>query len=304
MPVRWHSQTPYFLQRALHGALSCFRPVLLHPMFMLSTLLIVELAALGLATGFLAGLLGIGGGMLMVPFLTYLLGYQQVAPDLAIKMAIATSMATIMFTSISSVRAHHQRGAVRWDLVLRLAPGILLGGMAASMGVFALLKGSFLAIFFGLFVSFSAVQMFIDRKPAPSRQMPGTGGQVAAGSVIGFLSGLVGAGGGFVSVPFMAWCNVPIHNAVATSAALGFPIALSNVLGYVISGQSVQGLPPASFGYVWLPALAVIATCSVLTAPLGARAAHRLPVRQLKRVFASLLFGLAGYMLWKGLTPG
>lgn len=273
-------------------------------MFMLSTLLIVELAALGLATGFLAGLLGIGGGMLMVPFLTYLLGYQQVAPDLAIKMAIATSMATIMFTSISSVRAHHQRGAVRWDLVLRLAPGILLGGMAASMGVFALLKGSFLAIFFGLFVSFSAVQMFIDRKPAPSRQMPGTGGQVAAGSVIGFLSGLVGAGGGFVSVPFMAWCNVPIHNAVATSAALGFPIALSNVLGYVISGQSVQGLPPASFGYVWLPALAVIATCSVLTAPLGARAAHRLPVRQLKRVFASLLFGLAGYMLWKGLTPG
>ena len=269
---------------------------------MLSTVLIIQLAALGLTTGFLAGLLGIGGGMLLVPFITYMLSQQQVAPDLAVKMAIATSMATILFTSISSVRAHHKRGAVRWELVLRLAPGIVLGGIVASLGVFALLKGSFLAIFFGLFVSFSAVQMFLDRKPAAARQMPGTGGQVAAGSAIGFVSGLVGAGGGFISVPFMTWCNIPIHNAVATSAALGFPIALSNVLGYITAGQSVVGLPPASLGYVWLPALGVIASCSVLTAPLGARSAHRLPVRLLKRIFASLLLGLAGYMLWKGLS--
>lgn len=269
---------------------------------MLDPVLIVELAALGLATGFLAGLLGIGGGMLLVPFLTYILGGRQVAPDLAVKMAIATSMATIMFTSISSVRAHHKRGAVQWNIVKRLAPGIVLGGMVASLGVFALLKGSFLAIFFGLFVSFSATQMFLDKKPAPSRQMPGGAGQVAAGGVIGFLSGLVGAGGGFVSVPFMTWCNVPIHYAVATSAALGFPIALANVVGYVVSGYHVADLPPASLGYVWLPALAVIATCSVLTAPLGAKAAHSLPVKQLKRVFASLLFGLAAYMFWKGVT--
>ena len=159
---------------------------------MLDPLLIVELGVLGLATGFLAGLLGIGGGMLLVPFMTYLLGSQQVAPDLAVKMAIATSMATIMFTSVSSVRAHHKRGAVRWDIVRRLAPGIVLGGFIASLGLFALLKGSFLAIFFALFVSFSAVQMFLDKKPAPTRQMPSGGGQVAAGGVIGFLSGLVG----------------------------------------------------------------------------------------------------------------
>ena len=160
----------------------------------------------------------------------------------------------------------------------------------------------FLAIFFALFVSFSATQMFLDKKPAPTRQMPGGAGQVAAGGVIGFLSGLVGAGGGFVSVPFMTWCNVPIHNAVATSAALGFPIALANVIGYAIGGQNVSGLPPASLGYIWLPALGVIASCSVLTAPLGAKAAHNLPVKQLKRVFASLLFGLAAYMLWKGVS--
>ena len=267
----------------------------------LEPLLILELAVLGLCTGVLAGLLGIGGGMIMVPFITIILSGRGVAPNLAVKMAIATSMATILFTSISSVRAHHKRGAVRWDLVKGLAPGIILGGALASFGVFAMLKGSWLALVFAAFVSFSATQMFLDKKPAPTRQVPGTTGLIGAGAVIGFLSGLVGAGGGFVSVPFMTWCNVAIHNAVATSAALGFPIALANVAGYVISGQSIQNLPPHSVGYIWLPALAVIASCSVLTAPLGARLAHKLPVKQLKRVFASILYLLALYMLYKGL---
>ena len=265
-------------------------------------LLVVELALLGLCSGFLAGLLGIGGGMVMVPFISAILAARGVEAGLSVKMAIATSMATIIFTSISSVRAHHKKGAVRWDIVKGLAPGIVLGGLAASLGVFAVLKGSALALVFAAFVGFSATQMFLDKKPAPTRGIPGTSGLLGAGGVIGFLSGLVGAGGGFVSVPFMTWCNVPIHNAVATSAALGFPIALSNVAGYVWGGQSVAGLPPASLGYVWLPALGVIAACSVLTAPLGARAAHTLPVRQLKRIFSSLLLGLAGYMLWKGFS--
>jgi uncharacterized protein len=269
----------------------------------LEPLLIIELALLGITTGFLAGLLGIGGGMLMVPFITFIMNQRGVGPDLAVKMAIATSMATIIFTSIASVRAHHKRGAVRWDIVKRLAPGIVLGSLAGSLGVFALLKGSWLAIFFGVFVSFSATQMLLDKKPQPNRQMPGTRGQLVAGGAIGFLSGLVGAGGGFISVPFMTWCNVAIHNAVATSAALGFPIALANVAGYAISGQTVQNLPPYSFGYIWLPALGVIAVCSFLMAPVGARAAHALPVSQLKKVFASLLYALAAYMLYKGLMP-
>lgn len=268
----------------------------------LEPLIILEFALLGVATGFLAGLLGIGGGMLMVPFVTIILANQNVAPNLAVKMAIATSMATIIFTSLSSVRAHHKRGAVRWDIVKRLAPGIVIGSIIGSLGVFALLKGSYLAIFFGLFVSFSATQMFLDKKPKPTRQMPGTGGQLVAGGFIGFLSGLVGAGGGFISVPFMTWCNIPIHNAVATSAALGFPIALANVLGYVISGQSVTNLPAGSLGYIWLPALLVIAICSFTTAPFGARAAHNIPVGQLKRVFACILYALAAYMLYKGLS--
>ena len=151
-------------------------------------LLIAELAALGLATGFLAGLLGIGGGMLMVPFITIIMGQRGVPADLAVKMAIATSMATIIFTSISSVRAHHKRGAVRWDIVKRLSPGIVIGSLVGSLGVFALLKGTALAIFFALFVGFSATQMFLDKKPKPARQMPGTGGQLAAGGVIGRAS--------------------------------------------------------------------------------------------------------------------
>jgi uncharacterized membrane protein YfcA len=267
---------------------------------LLEPLLITELAVLGVGTGFLAGLLGIGGGMIMVPFLTIILGHRGVAPNLAVKMAIATSMATIIFTSVSSVRAHHQRGAVRWDIVKRLSPGIVIGSLAGSLGVFALLKGTALALFFALFVGFSATQMFLDKKPAATRQMPGPGGQFAAGGAIGFVSGLVGAGGGFISVPFMTWCNVAIHSAVATSAALGFPIAVANVAGYIVGGQSVQDLPAGAFGYIWLPALAVIAACSVFTAPLGAKAAHSLPIRKLKRVFAVTLYALAAYMLWKG----
>ena len=265
-------------------------------------LLILELGALGLVTGFLAGLLGIGGGMIMVPFISAILSGRGVEPGLAVKMAIATSMATIIFTSVSSVRAHHKKGAVRWDIVKALAPGIVLGAMVASLGVFALLKGASLYFVFAAFVAFSGSQMFLDKKPAPTRQLPGTAGLLGAGGVIGALSGLVGAGGGFVSVPFMTWCNVAIHNAVATSAALGFPIALANVVGYVIAGQGLQGVPPYSFGYLWLPALVVIASCSVLMAPLGARAAHALPVKKLKRAFAVVLFTLAIYMLYKGIV--
>jgi uncharacterized membrane protein YfcA len=271
-------------------------------MDLLSPALVAELLLLGLCTGFLAGLLGIGGGMLLVPFLTLILGHRGVGAGIAVKMAIATSMATILFTSLSSVRAHHRRGAVRWDLVRGLAPGIVLGGLLAGAGAFSLVKGQALALVFGLFVSFSATQMLRGRKPAPSRQMPGVGGQVAAGGGIGFLSGLVGAGGGFVSVPFMTWCNVPIHQAVATSAALGFPIALANTLGYLVGGWNLPAALPGALGYLYLPALAVIALASVSMAPLGARAAHAMDVAQLKKAFAALLYGLAAYMLWKAVA--
>ena len=263
--------------------------------------LILELALLGLCTGYVAGLLGIGGGMILGPFITIILSARGVPADLAVKMAIATSMGTIIFTSISSVHAHHRRGAVRWDIARGLAPGIVLGSMVGSIGIFALLKGTTLALVFAGFIGFSATQMVLDKKPKPGRNMPGFAGQLGVGTVIGMISGLVGAGGGFISVPFMVAHNVLIINAVATSAALGFPIALANAAGYAISGQGVAGLPTWSLGYIWLPALVVVASCSVLTAPMGARMAHSLPVAQLKRVFAAVLYVLAAYMLWKGL---
>lgn len=258
--------------------------------------LVAELLLLGAVTGFLAGLLGVGGGMMMVPFMTLILSVRGVPSGAAVKMAIATSMATILFTSLSSVRAHHAHGAVRWDLLRGLAPGIVIGGLAAGAGIFAVVKGQGLALFFAVFIGYSALQMLLDKKPEPGRQMPGPLGQTAVGSGIGLLSGLVGAGGAFMSVPFMLWCNVPIRQAVGTSAALGFPIALANTAGYVIAGWTLPPALPGAFGYLYLPALAIIAVASVTMAPLGARTAHRTDVKKLKRLFAFLLFGLAAYM--------
>lgn len=264
--------------------------------------LALQLLALGSVSGFLAGLLGIGGGMLMVPFLTALLGAQGVDSALAVKMAIATSMACILATAASSARAHHRRGAVRWTLVFRLAPGILVGGLVAGVGLFALLKGHWLAGVFALFVTFSAWQMSRGKQPPPGRQLPGAGGLALVGTVIGLLSGLVGAGGGFLSVPFMVWCNVPVHQAVATSAALGLPIAAAATLGYLVGGWELPAALPGAFGYLYLPALAVLMPVTVLMAPLGARAAHALPVAKLKRLFALLLLALAAYMLRKAIS--
>jgi uncharacterized protein len=266
---------------------------------LLNPTLIAELLALGLVVGFLAGLLGVGGGMMMVPVLTWLLTQRGVPVGVAVKMAIATSMATIIFTSLSSLRAHQAMGHVRWPVVRGIAPGIIIGSLLAGAGAFALLKGQALAFGFAGFMTYMALQMLRGSQPRPERELPGTLGLLAVGAVIGFVSALVGAGGAFLSVPFMTWCNVPIHNAVATSAALGFPIALANTLGYVLGSWSLPPALPGAFGFLYLPALVVIAAASVTMAPLGARTAHAMNVAQLKKAFAVLLYALAAYMLWK-----
>lgn len=267
---------------------------------MLTWPLVVGLLALGSCTGFLAGLLGIGGGMTMVPFMVLLLEHQGYPPELLVKVAVATSLATICFTSISSVRAHHRRGTVRWPVVARLAPGIVAGSLIGAQMAGAL-PALMMTLIFAGFVGFSATQMLRDRKPQPGRQLPGSLGLFGAGTAIGGASSLVGAGGAFISVPFMTWCNVPIHQAIGTSAALGFPTALAGTLGYVVAGRHLPGLPPGALGYLYLPALAVLASASVLAAPLGARASQALNVRQLKRAFAVLLYGLAAWMLYRAL---
>lgn len=261
---------------------------------------VVALLVLGAATGFVAGLLGIGGGMLLVPFLTLLFTIRGFPEQHLVHMAIATSLATILFTSVSSVRAHHKRGAVLWPVVKVLAPGILLGSLIGAQ-IAGRLPTAFIALFFAVFVGFSALQMLRDKKPKPSRELPKPLGMFAAGNVIGFISSIVGAGGGFISIPFMVWSNVKIHNAVATSAALGFPIAAAGAVGYIIAGMSEPTMPPGTVGFIYLPALLAVAGGSVLTAPLGARVAHAMDTTRLKRVFALLLFALAGYMLYRGI---
>jgi len=262
----------------------------------LEPLLIFEPALLGIATGFLAGLLGIGGGMLMVPFITIILTSEGYPPDYTVKMAVATSLATICFTSLSSVRAHHRRGAVRWPIVALLAPGILLGSLLGAQVAVAL-PGKALSTLFAVFVAFSATQMFLNRRPKPTRTLPGRLGTFGMGGLIGLLSSLVGAGGAFISVPFMTWCNVKIHDAVGTSAALGFPIAFAGTLGYIWAGQGLPQMPPGSVGYLYLPGLVVISLASVAMAPLGARTAHRMDIQPLRRLFAIVLYILAAYFL-------
>lgn len=263
----------------------------------LSLWVVAQLLAIGTIAGFLAGLLGVGGGMMMVPFLTFIVSSHGVEGGLAVKIAIASSMATIMFTSLASVRAHHARGAVRWDLVRSFAPGIAAGGLLGGAAVFAVFRGQALALCFAVFIGYTALQMLRDRSPAPHRQLPGAAAQAAVGAGIGLVSGLLGAGGAFMSVPFMTWCNVPVRHAVGTSAALGFPIAVANTAGYVVAGWTLAPALPGALGYLYLPAIALIAAASMVFAPLGAAIAHRTDVRQLRRLFALLLLALAGTML-------
>ncbi|WP_324779667.1 sulfite exporter TauE/SafE family protein [Thiobacillus sedimenti] len=264
---------------------------------MIDPALFAACGALGLVVGFLAGLLGVGGGLIIVPALIFLLHGQGLAAGMEPQLALGTSLASILFTSLSSVRAHHRHGAVEWPVVRRIASGIVVGTLAGAM-LATQMPATVLKVFFVVFLFYAATQMWLDFKPTPHRALPGRAGTAVAGGLIGAVSSWVGIGGGTLSVPFMLWHNVPLHRAIATSAAIGFPIAVAGAAGYVLGGWHAPGLPSGSLGFVYLPALAGIVVGSVLTAPLGARTAHRLPVRRLKRVFALLLFALALRMLW------
>jgi uncharacterized membrane protein YfcA len=258
--------------------------------------------ALGLVAGFVAGLLGVGGGLLMVPVLTWAYAAQGFAPAFNIHLALGTSMAVIVLTSVSSLRAHHAHGAVDWPTVRRMAPGILAGTLLGSLAA-AWLSDAGLKVFFTLFLFFAATQMLLGFKPKPSRPMPGRPGMSLAGGIIGLVSSWVGIGGGTLTVPFLIWCNTGLRRAIGTSSAVGFPIAVAGTLGYVISGHAVDGLPVGNLGFVYLPALAAIAAGSWLTAPLGARATHRWPTAIIKKIFAGLLY-LLGVRMAYGLLPG
>jgi len=252
--------------------------------------------AVGAVAGILAGLLGIGGGLVIVPMLVYVFAINSIPPELTMHLALATSMASIMFTSVSSFMAHHKRGAVRWDVVRKIVFGILTGTFLGSCFASAM-STNFLKVFFVIFLYFVSVQLFLNKKPKGGRDLPGKGGMFGVGNGIGVVSSLVGIGGGTLSVPFMLWCNIKVHHAIGTSAAIGLPIAVAGTVGYIINGWNVPTLPQYSVGYVYLPALVGIAAVSVLTAPLGVKLAHSLPVDRLKRIFSLLLFAVATKML-------
>ena len=243
---------------------------------------------LGGFAGVLAGLFGVGGGMIIVPVLVYSFALQGFSPEVLTHMAVGTSLATIAFTSINAIRAHHLKGAVRWALFVWMTLGILVGTVLGAFTA-ALIDGPVLQRIIGVFAIFVAAQMAFEWKPKAALDVPGKPGLTLAGGFIGWASAIFGIGGGSLTVPFLVWRSVPMQQAVATSSACGLPIALAGALSFIFTGWHVEPLPDWSLGYVYLPAVVGIAATSMLSAGFGARLAHRLSQRLLKRLFALLL---------------
>jgi uncharacterized membrane protein YfcA len=252
--------------------------------------------AVGMVVGVFAGMLGIGGGAIMVPLLVTLFEAQDLPRAHILHLAVGTAMATILFTSVASVRAHAVRGVIRWDIARNMTPGILSGGLVGSW-VASFISPALFAALFTAVIYIAATNLLLNRKPKPSRQPPGFAGMFVVGFMVSALSAFAAIGGAFMTVPFMLWCNVPLLQAIGTAAVIGFPIALSGTLGFVATGLSETGLPAYSVGFVYLPALAGIVAASVLMAPLGAAAAHRLPAVWLRRIFAGVFYVMATRML-------
>ena len=257
----------------------------------------VTYAALGVFVGFFSGLLGIGGGSMIVPVLGLTFVAFGFSPDQVLHLSLGSSLAAMIIATASATRAHHRHGAVRWDLVKRLAPGIAVAGLAAGM-VARAASLAFLKTFFLGFMVYVACQIVFGLKPRAGHALPGPVGTTLVGAAIGGLSGLAGVGGAMLSVPFMLYCSVGFHHAIATSAAISLVVAIAGAIGFIGAGAGEAGLPPASLGYVYIPAVLGISLTSIFLAPLGARLAHRLPVAILKKVFAVFLLALAAKLAY------
>ena len=257
---------------------------------------IVSFLILGGFVGFLAGLLGIGGGGLMVPVLSTLFLWHGVATEHVVHLALGTSMASIIVTSLSSIRAHNAKKAVLWEIVKSMTLGIIIGTFVATFLV-AYMSSLYLALFFSVFMAIVSLQMFLNKKPKPSRQLAGKGGLIAAGSTIGAISALVSIGGGSMTVPYLTWQNINIKKAIGTSAAIGLPISIAGTLGYILNGWGTDTELTYTYGFVYLPAVILISVTSFITAPYGAHLAHQMNVSSLKKVFALLLILLSIKML-------
>ncbi len=250
----------------------------------------------GAVAGLSAGLLGIGGGLIIVPILFFIFSNQPVPPEHVMHMALATSLATIIVTSISSTWAHHKRGAVLWPVVFNLSPGIIIGAWLGALFA-STLASNILRPVFGVFELLVAIHLLVNYKPDKHTTSISRTKSITGGAVIGSISSIVGIGGGTLTVPFLLWHNISIRNAVASSAACGFPIAVAGTIAYIISGWNATGLSSYNLGYVSLPAFALIIITSIVTAPAGAGLAHKLPEKTLRIFFALFLLALSFKML-------
>jgi uncharacterized protein len=244
--------------------------------------------AIGAVVGFFAGLLGIGGGIIIVSSLALMFAAHGYSPEFVMHMAIGTSLAAIMAGAFASFRAHHRHGAVDWEVVKAMTPGLLVG-VLGGVGVARLVPTGYLKFFFLAFMAFMTAMMAFNIRPKPSRDLPGRAGLTGWALFIGAVSSLFGGGAAAIGVPFLTWCNMTTHRAIGTCAAMGFPLAVAGAVGYVLAGWNVAGLPEWSAGFVYLPAFVGISVTSMITAPWGAKLAHKLRGATLRRIFALFL---------------
>ena len=251
----------------------------------------LEFALVGLLAGFSAGYLGIGGGLVLVPALTWIFLGDEATRDLAVHLAVATSLATMLLTSLSSVVAHQRRGGIDWRVVGHLAPGLLLGAVLGAV-LADRLSTPALGRVFGAYALLAGLQLLIGAAPRGERALPGPVPGTAIGSVFGAISSLVGIGGGSLTVPWFLWHGMRAQRAVATAAACGYPIAVAGTATFVWLGRDA-GTPGEALGYVYGPAFLGIVVVSVIAAPLGAAAVHRSPPHVVRKVFGAMLIAVA-----------
>lgn len=253
---------------------------------------------IGIAVGFFAGMLGIGGGAITVPMLVFVFNRKGYPSDVTLHLALGVSIASIIFTSLASLRAHHAHGAVDWRVVRRMTPGLIAGGFFGTW-LARYIPPLPLSIIFCVFVYYVATNMlFINWKPRPGGVEAGRVTMFVAGFLICTMGALAAVGGAAMTIPFLVYYGITFHTAIGTAAAVGFPLALSSTIGYVVNGWNAPNLPPGSFGYVYLPALVAMTLGTVAMAPVGARFAHRSSVKTLKRVFAITMYALATKMVF------
>ena len=259
------------------------------------------LPIVGVLAGLIAGFFGLGGGVIVVPALFLWAVASGVEPGLAMKLALGSSLASILFTGSVSAWSHHRRGAVRWDLMRRLGPGLLLGAAAAGL-IAHRVDGAWLQAGFGTFIALLGLKLLLVRGGSGDGEVPQLRGLPAIGGAFGLVAGLAGIGGGALVGPYLVWRRLPVHASVATAAAAGPLIALSGAASYALAGLDVAGLPAYSTGYVVWSAVAAVAAGSVVAAPAGAWLAHRLPARALELSFAVVALIIGARMAWGGST--